>query len=55
MPLEKRILVDEMYKILVYNNMDPETYNIAFWSEYFKISPAVIRNIMNYVAYPVYD
>ena len=30
-------------------------YNIAFWSDYFKISPATIRNIVNYLAYPVVD
>lgn len=30
-------------------------YNIQFWSEYFTISPAVIRNIVNYIAYPVID
>jgi len=28
LPSDKRILVDEMYKILFFNNRDPETYNI---------------------------
>jgi len=55
LPSEKRILVDEMYKILFFNNVDPETYTITFWSEYFKISPATVRNIVNYMAYPVFD
>lgn len=55
LPSEKRILVDEMYKILAFNNSDPETYTITFWSEYFNISPATIRNIVNYMAYPIFD
>lgn len=55
LPSEKRILVDEMYKILYMNNQDPETYTISFWSEYFNISPATIRNVVNYMAYPIID
>ena len=55
LPTEKRILVDEIYKILYFNNADPETYTISFWSEYFKISPATMRNILNYVAFPETD
>jgi hypothetical protein len=55
LPSAKRILVGEMYKILAFNNMDPEIYTITFWSEYFKISPATIRNIVNYVAYPIFN
>ena len=55
LPTEKRILVDEIYKILYFNNADPETYNISFWSDHFKISPAALRNILNYVAYPITD
>ena len=55
LPTEKRILVDEIYKILYFNNADPETYTVSFWAEHFKISPAAIRNIVNYVAYPVTD
>ena len=54
-PTEKRILVDEIYKILWFNNQDPETYTISFWSEYFNISPATIRNVVNYMAYPLID
>jgi hypothetical protein len=55
LPSEKRILVDEMYKILMFNNRDPETYTISFWSEYFNISPATIRNVVNYMAFPICD
>lgn len=39
LPTEKRILVDEIFKILWFNNKDPETYTISFWSDYFNISP----------------
>lgn len=35
LPTEKRILVDEIYKILYFNNQDPEIYTISFWSEHF--------------------
>ena len=55
LPTEKRILVDEIYKILYMNNKDPETYTISFWSDYFNISPATVRNVVNYMAYPIID
>lgn len=55
LPTEKRILVDEIYKILMFNNIDPETYTISFWSDYFNISPSTIRNVVNYMAYPIVD
>ena len=55
LPSERRILVDEIYKILYFNNADPELYNISFWSDHFKIAPAALRNILNYVAYPLTD
>lgn len=44
-----------MYKILYFNNQDPETYNIQFWADYFHVPPAAVRNIVNYVAYPIVD
>ena len=55
LPTEKRILVDEIYKILMFNNVDPETYTISFWSDYFNIAPSTIRNVVNYMAYPIVD
>jgi len=55
LPTEKRILVDEIYKILYYNNQNPEIYTISFWSDYFNIAPATIRNVVNYMAYPIVD
>ena len=33
--------------------MDPALYNVSFWANHFKISPAAIRNIVNYVAFPL--
>ena len=53
LPGDKRILVDELYKILYFNNMDPETYTVSFWANHFKIAPAAVRNIVNYLAYPL--
>lgn len=55
LPSAHRMLVDEIYKVLYFNNKDPETYTIAFWAEYFQISPASVRNIVNYMAYPIID
>jgi len=55
LPTEKRILVDEIYKILYFNNADPQTYTVSFWAEHFQISPAAFRNIVNYVAFPLTD
>ena len=55
LPKDKRILVDEIFKILWFNNRDPETFTISFWSDYFSIPPATIRNVVNYMAYPIVD
>lgn len=55
LPTEKRMLVDEIFKILWFNNKDPETFTISFWSDYFNIAPATVRNVVNYMAYPVVD
>lgn len=52
---DHRILIDEVYKVLYLNNEDPETYNVQFWAKHFKIEPAAIRNIFNYLAYPITD
>jgi len=55
LPSEKRVLVDEIFKVLWYNNKDPETYTISFWADYFNIAPATVRNVVNYMAYPICD
>lgn len=44
-----------MYKVLLLNNENPQKFNVAFWADHFQISPAAIRNIVNYVAYPLVD
>ena len=55
LPSDKRILVDEIYKILYFNNADPNRFTVSFWADHFKIPPAAIRNMVNYVAYPLTD
>jgi hypothetical protein len=55
LPASKRMLVDEIYKVLYFNNRDPATFTVSFWADYFQLSPAVVRNIVNYMAYPVLD
>jgi hypothetical protein len=52
---DHRILRDEIYKVLLLNNQDPALYNVEFWSQHFQIEPSAIRNIFNYIAYPVPD
>ena len=48
-------MTDEIYKILYFNNSDPDTYTVSFWADHFKINPAAIRNMVNYLAYPLAD
>ena len=55
LPTEKRILTDEIYKILYFNNADPNKYTVSFWADHFSINAAAVRNIVNYVAYPITD
>jgi hypothetical protein len=55
LPTEKRIRVDDIYKVLYFNNADPQMYNVQFWAEFFKIPQPAIRNIFNYLAYPETD
>lgn len=55
LPTEKRLLCDEVYKMLLFNNEDPQTFTVEFWADYFKIPAAALRNIVNYVAYPLCD
>ena len=50
---DHRILIDEIYKVLYLNNKDPYFYNVKFWAKHFKIDPAAIQNIFNYLGYPV--
>jgi hypothetical protein len=55
LPFDGRILVEEYYKALYLNDENPETYNINYWSEYFKVTTMTLRNIFNYVFFPIPD
>jgi hypothetical protein len=55
LPLEGRMLIDEYYKALFLNDDNPEAYNINYWENYFKISSQTLRNIFNYVFFPIPD
>lgn len=35
------------------NNQDPQKYNIAFFSDYFKISTENLRKLVNNFSFPV--
>lgn len=54
-PQEGRILQNELNKALFLNNTNPSKYNIEFWAEFFNIEPVNLRNVFNYVSYPVLD
>jgi hypothetical protein len=52
-PEEGRILLNELTKVLHLNNINPEKYSLEFWAKYFNIRPQNLRNIFNYVSYPI--
>jgi hypothetical protein len=54
-PTEGRILIEEYYKVLYLNNEDPEKYNFAYWEKYFNVSKVTLRNIFNYMFFPLPD
>lgn len=37
------------------NNENPSLYNVDFWSRHFSIPIPAVRNIFNYLAYPIID
>lgn len=53
LPTEGRILVEEYFRVLYLNNEDPEKYNFAYWEKYFNVSRVTLRNIFNYVFFPM--
>jgi hypothetical protein len=55
LPFEGRILIEEYYKALSLNDENPETYNINYWQDYFKVTTHTLRNIFNYVFFPIPD
>lgn len=54
-PTDGRILIEEYYKVLYLNNEDPEKYNFAYWEKYFNVSKVTLRNIFNYIFFPLPD
>jgi hypothetical protein len=55
LPFEGRILIEEYYKALYLNDENPEIYNINYWQDYFKVTTHTLRNIFNYVFFPIPD
>jgi DNA-directed RNA polymerase subunit F len=54
-PEDGRMLLDELTKTLHLNNEDPQKYNLEYFARYFNIQPENLKNIFNYVGYPVVD
>lgn len=54
-PTDGRLLIEEYYKVLYLNNEDPEKYNFSFWEQYFGVSKTTLRNIFNYIFFPLPD
>lgn len=55
LPAEQRIHVNEYYKTLFLNEEDPKKYNFKYWKEYYGVDSITLRNIFNYVYFPVQD
>jgi hypothetical protein len=54
-PEESKILLREFTKMLALNNKDPQKYNIKYWAAYFNIRPQKLKNIFNFVSYPIVE
>jgi hypothetical protein len=55
MPTSGRILVEEYFRVLHLNNENNEKYNFSYWENYFKVDKQTLRNIFNYVYFPLPD
>jgi len=55
LPSEHRIHIEEYYKVLFLNEENHAKYDFEFWNKYFDIDPNTLRNIFNYVYFPVSD
>lgn len=53
LPTDHRILIEEYYKVLYLNNKDKDKYNFDYWLDLFKVEPQTLRNIFNYVYFPI--
>ncbi len=54
-PTKGRILIEEYYKVLYLNNEDFEKYNFSYWQNYFGVEKSTLRNIFNYIFFPLPD
>lgn len=54
LPTQKSIQVEDFIKILYLNNKDPDKYNMKYWSSFYEVDLNTLRNLLNFVAYPVY-
>lgn len=54
-PSEDRVHLNELYKVYLLNEEDYKTYNFNYWNKYFNVSPVTLRNIFNYVYFPIPD
>jgi hypothetical protein len=54
-PTKGRILIEEYYKSLYLNNEDYEKYNFTYWQQYFGVEKNTLRNIFNYIFFPIPD
>lgn len=50
-----KILISELSKMLFLNSQDPKKYSAEFFALYFNIEPQKIKNIVNYVGFPIID
>jgi len=53
-PISKSVQVEDLIKILYLNNKDPYKYTMKFWASFFDVDIEMLRNVLNFMAYPVY-
>jgi hypothetical protein len=51
--IQKRIYNEELSKALYLNYINPEKYNLKFFSEYFEIEPKKMKELFDSVSYPL--
>ena len=50
-----KILITELSKALFLNSQDAKKYTLEYFARYFNIEPRLLRNVFNYVSYPIVD
>ena len=53
LPMSGMMSLDDIPKILQLNSNDPKKYNLEFFAEHYNIYPNKLRNIFNFIAFPV--